>query len=201
MYRVNVGVQFVLSLSAIFATFALSNQLKYWNTTEALGKNVENVYDLRPDIYSAAKYDMFKDSLFLILDSAGNLPCVEKACLYTSYGGTLPIIYKRKYVGTNIYYVTEDVFDIFQMKLLEGKFISDSDTDKVVISKELNVLEKIGIGDTLDFNGSKKIVAGIIKDVYDYPNIKSSNIKSSPYIFVSAYSGRYIRQVLRIQVK
>lgn len=100
MYRVNVGVQFVLSLSAIFATFALSNQLKYWNTTEALGKNVENVYDLRPDIYSAAKSDMLKDSLFLILDSAGNLPCVEKACLYTSYGGTLPTIYKRKYVGT-----------------------------------------------------------------------------------------------------
>lgn len=50
MYRINVGVQFVLSLSAIFATFALSNQLKYWNTTEALDKNVENVYDLRPDI-------------------------------------------------------------------------------------------------------------------------------------------------------
>lgn len=106
MYRGNVGVQFVLSLSAIFATFALSNQLKYWNTTEALGKNVENVYDLRPDIYSAAKSDVFKDSLFLILDSAGNLPCVEKACLYTSYGGTLPTIYKRKYVSTNIYYMT-----------------------------------------------------------------------------------------------
>lgn len=192
--------QFLIAQIFIMATFIVSKQIHYSLNKDMGFKKNAIVYFNVPFHFSNINEPVKKS--FVLLDKLKSIPGIEKI----SMGGAPPasnntmsgiVKYKdgKKEISTDVYfkYADSNYIPLYQMKLLAGKNLQASDTTKEFIINETYAhilgFQRAGdaVGETLDWNGKKVPVAGVIQDF----NQKSLHEPIKPVALTAAANNNY----------
>lgn len=184
----------------------INNELSYGSSN----KNIDRMYQVKAYLDEGGAKMEFQGCPPAVAPALKEeYPTVINSARY-SWAIPSAIKYKEKTLNDNIIYADASIFDIFTLKLIEGRFITPNDKRSLVISKTLaNTLfgSQDAIGEIVTINAKEEFtVIGIIKDIPlnsgFYTNIISSldGMKSSFGVddgfFTTWYNNSFLTIVL-----
>ncbi len=185
--------QFLIAQVFIMGTFIVAKQIHY-NLNKDMGFKKEAIIDL-----STPWNDKHPANRFVLMNELRAIPGIEMLSLggntpaTDSYStGQLSFKDGKKEIQTDVYFKYGDTnyLKLYHIKLLAGNNVHTSDTVKelVINEKYAHILgftnPKNAVGQTLDWNGVKLPVVGVM---YDF-NQESLHEAIKPLVFASATS-------------
>lgn len=167
-----VVTQFIVSIVLLVGTAVVYNQLKFIKNTN-LGFNKENL------LYMQMKGDLW-DKQQALKDALKQNPMTSDFAITSSLpinmeSGSVDIVWEGKDPNSQVVfpsmYVNEDFFDIFKMKILNGRAFSTSfkadSANFIVNEKAVHVMGmkvETAVGKTLKIYGKTGTIVGVVKD-------------------------------------
>ena len=162
--KASVALQLIISIGFIYCTIIMQQQLRHLHSTD-IGFSYKNIGQLTMDPYP--DFQEWKSSMLQI-------PGIKKVVV-----GNPPLM-PASYISTTSFndgdgtkwqlesfFISEDFFDIYDLKLLEGEFLTDSDPDNYIVITE-TVARMLGLENAVGEKiGSILHIKGVVRDIHN----------------------------------